>query len=67
MRRDRAGTLRCPDDASGLDAVTLDELNAAGAGRRRRAKGDPGQLRDEGPTDAEVQANIAALAVRFGV
>jgi len=35
LRKDRAGNLRCPDDASGRDAVTLSELNAAAAKRSR--------------------------------
>lgn len=35
LRRDGAGLLVCPDEGDGRDAVTLSELNAAGAQAQR--------------------------------
>lgn len=52
MRRDASGVLRCPDDADGLDATSLDRANAAGATRRQRVQRDPGGIiGDQGPSN----------------
>lgn len=39
LRKDGAGRLVCPDEGSGLDATTLNKLNAAA---RRRPSGNMG-------------------------
>lgn len=49
MFRDRSGRLRCPDDADGLDPVSLDRANAEAAQQRQ-----PPSPHDGGPWDNRI-------------
>ena len=40
MRKDGQGQLICPDEGKGLDAATLDRLNAKAEPRRRSTQSD---------------------------